>query len=381
MKREARIRRGQSCATDAREAARAFHREVAQDDMALVVFFCSSRYDLHALAYELRRLFAGTQVVGCTTGGEIGPMGCRDASISGASFPSGGFAATIGRVDRLRQFEFARGDAVAQDLLQRLESLEPAAAVHNSFALMLIDGLSVREEAVTRAVQSGLGAIPLVGGSAGDGESFGRTYVYADGEFRTDTAVLALFTTPVPFRTFKTQHFVPTDQRAVVTAADSERRRVIEIDGWPAVEQFARLVGATVDGLDSSRFAAHPMVVLIDGANYVRAIQTANADGSLTLFCAIEEGVVLRVARGVNLVEDLKRMFADLRAQIGEPELVIGCDCVLRKLEMVQRGFGGDVETVFRQNQVTGFNSYGEQYGGVHVNQTFTGIAIAQAGQ
>jgi hypothetical protein len=246
---------------------------------------------------------------------------------------------------------------------------------------MLIDGLSVREEAVTRAVQSGLGAIPLVGGSAGDGESFGRTYVYADGEFRTDTAVLALFTTPVPFRTFKTQHFVPTDQRAVVTAADSERRRVIEIDGWPAVEQFARLVGATVDGLDSSRFAAHPMVVLIDGANYVRAIQTANADGSLTLFCAIEEGVVLRVARGVNLVEDLKRMFADLRAQIGEPELVIGCDCVLRKLEMVQRGFGGDVETVFRQNQVTGFNSYGEQYGGVHVNQTFTGIAIAQAGQ
>ena len=50
MSIENRIRMGQSCATDAREAAREFHAAVAQPDRALVMFFCSSEYDLDALA-------------------------------------------------------------------------------------------------------------------------------------------------------------------------------------------------------------------------------------------------------------------------------------------------------------------------------------------
>jgi hypothetical protein len=34
------------------------------------------------------------------------------------------------------------------------------------------------------------------------------------------------------------------------------------------------------------------------------------------------------------------------------------------------------VEDILRDNNVVGFNSYGEQFGGIHINQTFTGIAI-----
>jgi hypothetical protein len=45
------IRVGHSCATQAREAVRQFHAEVAQPDgIELVLFFCSSQYDLDALA-------------------------------------------------------------------------------------------------------------------------------------------------------------------------------------------------------------------------------------------------------------------------------------------------------------------------------------------
>ncbi|HSK31943.1 MAG TPA: FIST N-terminal domain-containing protein, partial [Propionicimonas sp.] len=68
-----RIRRAHSCATDARDAAREFHAAVAQPHMALVIFFCSVDYDLVTLASEMRDLFAGVQVIGCTTAGEIGP--------------------------------------------------------------------------------------------------------------------------------------------------------------------------------------------------------------------------------------------------------------------------------------------------------------------
>jgi hypothetical protein len=204
--------------------------------------------------------------------------------------------------------------------------------------------------------------------------------VYFDGGFHADSAVLVLVTTPLPFRIFMTQHFVATEQRGVVTAADTERRIVAEIDGWPAAEAYARMVGADVHNLDPQRFAASPVVVPIGGTNYVRSIQKANPDGSLTFFCTIEEGVVLRAAQGVDLVENLEQAFAGIRAAIGRPQLVIGCDCILRKLEIAQRGLVERVEAVFGDNNVIGFNGYGEQYCGVHVNQTLTAIAIGEAG-
>lgn len=352
---------------------------MTQANMALVVFFCSSRYDLDDLAVEMARLFGGVEVVGCTTAGEIGPAGYRDHSISGVSFAVGSLVAATGRIDGLRRFEVARGHFLAQDLLRRLQGMEPGAGANNSFALMLIDGLSLREETVTRALQSALGQIPMVGGSAGDGLEFGKTHVYCDGSFHSDSAVVVLVTTRLPFITFKTQHAVSTDHRVVITGADPQRRLVSEIDGWPAAEEYARLVGREVKSLDPGGFAARPMVVVIDGMDYVRSIQKANGDGSLTMFCAIEEGLVLRVARCGDLVEDLEHTFADLRAAIGQPQVVIGCDCILRKLEITQRGLADRVEAVFRNHNVIGFNCYGEQYRGVHINQTLTGIAIGAA--
>ena len=372
-------RRAQSCATDAREAVREFHAGVTQPDMALVMFFCSSEYELDVIAEEMGHLFAGVQVVGCTTAGEIGPAGCRDHSISGASLSAHGFAAASGLIDHLQQFQTARGQTLVQDLMQRLESLEPTADANNSFALLLVDGLSMREEPVTSALQNALGEIPLVGGSAGDGLEFQKTLVYVEGAFHEDSAVLTLVTTPSPFRVFKTQHFVPTDQRLVVTAADAEHRIVREIDGLPAAEKYAKLAGVDVRDLDAMSFAVSPVVVMIDGTNYVRSIQKANPDGSLTFFCAIEEGVVLRVGLGVDLEENLEQTLAEIRDEIGPLELVLGCDCILRKLEIVHRGLVERVETTFRDNNVVGFDTYGEQYHGVHINQTFTGVAIGHA--
>jgi hypothetical protein len=369
------IRAAQSSATDARVAAREFHRAVQQPDMALVLFFCSSVYDRDELAAEMARLFAGVEVVGCTTAGEIGPAGYREGSISGASFAAAGFAAASGRIDGLHRFEIAQGRQVAQDVLQRM-SASGLADASNSFAFLLIDGMSVREEPVTRVLQSALGRVPLIGGSAGDGLSFGTTYVYSDGEFRSDSAVVVVVSTPFALRTFKTQHFISTDQRVVVTGADPERRVVTEINGRPAAEDYAQLVGATVESLDPAHFAAQPMVVVIDGTDYVRSIQKANPDGSLTFFCAIEEGVVLRAARCGDLVDDLDQTLAGLRDEIGELQLVLGCDCILRKLEVSQRGMNERVEALVHEHNIVGFNTYGEQYRGVHVNQTLTGIAI-----
>lgn len=370
------IRRAYTPAVDARIAAQEFYHDVAQPEMELVIFFCSSDYDLEALAKELNALFSGVRVVGCTSAGEIGPGGYRERGIAGVSFSPEVCTAVSGALDRLHQFEIAEGQTLGKRLLQELRAHTETATDQNTFALLLIDGLCLREEQVARTLQETLGKVPLAGGSAGDGMRFRKTYVFVDGSFRSDCALLTVVTTPLPFAVFKTQHFVSTDQRLVITEADPPQRVVKEINGLPAAAEYARLLGVTERELTPSRFAASPVVVLIDGNNYVRSIQHANADGSVTLYCAIDEGVVLRVAYGVDLVENLKAALVNLRTQIGPPQLIITCDCILRRLEIMQNKLEDQVGTILNNSNAVGFNTYGEQFHGVHVNQTLTGIAI-----
>lgn len=355
---------------------RELHAGIQQPDTELVIFFCSSLYDLDAIADEMNRLFAGVTVVGCTTAGEIGPVGYRAHSISGVSFSARVCSAVIGRIEQLQEFELASGRRFAQSLLQRLESRAPAADTSNSFAFLMIDGMARREEAVARSLQDGLGQIPLFGGSAGDDLKLARAWVFHQNKFRSDSAVLILVSSTLPFRIFKTQHFVSESERLVVTEAEASRRVVKEINGLPAAEEYARVIGVDVSDLNPERFAATPVVVAVDGTDYVRSIQKANPDGSLTFYCAIDEGLVLRVVRGVDLLGNLKHAFDDLRASVGPLQAVIACDCVLRNLEITQSGLKEAVGDVLHQNNAIGFSTYGEQFRGVHVNQTLTGIAF-----
>ncbi|HCM28889.1 MAG: FIST domain containing protein [Treponema sp. GWB1_62_6] len=376
MDAEDSIRRGQSTATDSRSAARELHGSIAQENAELILFFCSSEYDLDALADEMNRLFAGVPVVGCTSAGEIGPSGYRDRSLSGISFPASTFTAVIASMDDLANFNITEGQAAGHALLQELRKRAPDAGPDDSFAFLLIDGLSVREEQAARAFQNGIGKIRLFGGSAGDDVQFKSTWVFHDGAFHPNASALILVNTSLPFKIFRTQHFVCEEERLVVTEADAARRIVKEINGLPAAAEYARLVGVAVEDLSPSLFANSPVVVVVDGTDYVRSIQKMNEDGSLTFFSAIDEGLVFRVARGVDLLENLNRAFADLRKDIGPPQLTIACDCILRNLEITQRGLKESVGNIMRENNAVGFSTYGEQIDGVHVNQTLTGIAI-----
>lgn len=373
------IRAAHTTYQDPVEAARDFHQQVVQPDMALVLFFCSSRYDLERLGAEIRELFGSVPVAGCTTAGEIGPEGYRDHSISGLSFPADSFSLSAGLLGPLTSFEV--GDAQkATAQLKRQMPEGVAGSGDNPFAFLMVDGLSRREEPLIAAVNNALGGIPIIGGSAGDDLRFRETSIYFNGRFLNDHAVLLLLTSNCPVTTFKSQHFVATDRRMVITGADPERRCVTEINGLPAAQEYARLIGVDVEELNLDRFAFSPVVVLVNGEEYVRSIQRANPDGSLTFHCAVEEGLVIRIAEGIDLRENLVRDLAAVRHRIGPPQVILGCDCVLRNREVTHSHLKEAVGELMEASRVVGFSSYGEQYGSVHVNQTFTALAIGQPG-
>lgn len=381
------VKRGASTSADPRVAARELFAAIHDPDAALMLFFCSATYDRAALGAALREVFgAAAPLIGCTTGAEITPRGYLEGAITGVSLRGGDLAVHTERIDELADFTLARGEQAAERALAQLTvQLEARAGSHGAapsgrtaFGFLLIDGMSLQEDAVVSSIYSRLGDIQLLGGSAGDGVAFAQTHLYHQGAFRTGCALLTMIHTSAPFRIFKTEHFRPTAEKMVITGADPTRRLVTEINGRAAATEYARMAGLEVDDLSPLVFATHPVVVNIGNSLYVRSIQKVHADGSLTFFCAIDEGLVLTVARAVDLVQNLREAFDGVLREVGPPQLVLGCDSVLRYIEACQDGLRDELGQLLAAHNVIGFATYGEQYNAMHVNQTFTGVALGE---
>ena len=372
------IRKGTSSAHDPVQAARDLYAALYQPDIKLAIFYCTAEADLPALADELHKLFGDINLIGCTTAGEITPQGYLKGSLTGVSLASPTLDVAVQAIN-LESFNSTAGGATVANLLRQLGERDGLPAnPSDTFAFLLIDGLAMQEEQVVSCIHQHLQGIELIGGSAADDTRFSATHLYYQGSFKQNIALLSVVRTDLPFMAFRTQHFVHSKTRMVVTKADPVRRVVYEINGLPAAEEFARLVGKPLSDLSPLVFATHPVVVRVGGQYFVRSIAKVNDDASLTFFCAIDEGIVLTIAESVDMVDNLQHAFNEVRMTLGEPQLVLGCDCILRRLETERTGIKDKIGEIFSANNVIGFATYGEQFNAMHVNQTFTGIAIGR---
>ena len=372
------ILRGFSEEYEAAKAVADLHHQIAQGPEATIIFFASPHYDRAQLAVTLQDKFPGQTLIGCTTAGEITSEGYRENTLTGMSFSAVDFTINPVLIPGLKSYSMEDGEDIVRRGLSGLGLAIPTARSFptQSFAMLLIDGMSKQEELVVSSLNSFLDPIPLFGGSAGDNLEFKTTWVYLNGSFHTDAALLTLFNTVRPFKVFKLDHFMPTDQKMVVTEADPNTRLVMEINAEPAARAYAAMVGLEAQELSPLIFAAYPVVVKIGGEYHVRAIQKVEDDGSLRFYCGIDEGLVLTVAKGEDLASNLERNLMAVQQEIGQTDMILGFDCILRRLEAEQKQQTREVSDVLRRNKVIGFSTYGEQFRSMHVNQTFTGVAI-----
>ena len=84
---------------------------------------------------------------------------------------------------------------------------------------------------------------------------------------------------------------------------------------------------------------------------------------------------MLTVAKPQQIARHLDRKLTALTAH-GQPAAILGCDCILRRIEAEQMQVSRDVSDVLVAHRVVGFSTYGEQIGPLHVNHTMTGVAI-----
>jgi hypothetical protein len=345
-------------------------RGLGPGPFAEVLLFISPRADLAAVAAGAALRWPGVPVVGCTTAGEISADGYAEGQIVAMGLPAADFAVEVVFVPDLTALP---REALVADLIrarQRLAEARPGWS--GEFGFVMVDGLSLREDELASALAMGLGPVPLFGGSAGDGLRFGATFVLHQGRVHQNAAVLSFVRTACRVKVFSFDHLVPSDVRMVVTEADPLARVVRQINAEPAALAYARLLGK-----DAAQFtfAAHPVVVRLGGQHHVRSIQRMLPNGDLVFFSAIDEGLVLRLAEPMNMARHLDEALTGLAAN-GAPAAVLACDCILRRIEAEEKQMYGELSRILQRHRVTGFSTYGEQCGPLHVNQTMTGVAL-----
>jgi hypothetical protein len=362
--------------SDSEQAAAALTAQLGNMSPTIVVFFATVEHDGALIGDALRRRFPQAQVAGCSR---------TESSASTALVPVAwsrwhwGKRSSAKRlphwqssIKALRQALQAAAAALGEELGQPLRALDPQKWVGLGF----LEGATGREEQINEALGNVAPLLPFVGGSAGDRIRFERTWVYAKGQLSHNACALLVLQPARPFAIMKTCHFVATPVQTTVTKCDPDQRLIHELDGQPAVERYAELVGVPADKLEFLHYLSNPLGLMIDGEPWLRSVVRAKGT-SLFFACSVLEGMTLNVMRPKDILEDAATAFERATAPLGiTPRAAILFNCAYRMIEVQLKGISEDYHRALSQVPHIGCQSNGESYLG-HINQTLTGLVLS----
>ena len=361
-----------------RDVANEILANVKCDEIELLLFHTSTLFDLDTVAKEISARFPHVNIVGCTSAGEFNKNGYGTEKLLAVAFLKNEFSIATALVPNLGEVNFDEAHDIASGLRRALQGRERRYDTEQHFVISVLDGLTRHEEHFLETFATAFGNIPHLGGSAGDDLKLEATYVFYNGEFHRDAAVLLLVGTGKPFTVFSIDHINSPVSKLVVTHADPESRTVYEINGEPAAQYYASLLGMKAEDLTPDVFSMFPLAVMVGGKYFIRSIQKVDlATNAITFYCAVDIGIILTFVQLGDCIEALESKLDELRAQLGEPEFVYACDCFLRRLEIQQGKNDHEIRRLQQRYNVAGFNAYGEHIHSVHLNQTFTAVYFA----
>ena len=371
------IRRAVVPADSVAQVASELRHRLAPRAGEVVLVFASCRLDPEEVAPALAEALAPARVVGCTSLRELSGASMAGTVVAVVLGPPS-FAVGIGVAAELGTGPLgaARGAVVAaaRELGLGVEQLDGARHV----GVALVDGQSPWAEAFCLGSSAAAPRIGLVGGAASDDRlDRRRTAVFADGCCLRDAGVVVLLETARRFAVLLSEHMVPTELRVVVTGADPQRRRVSELDGYPAAPRYLELIrrlGAT-GPVGPTLVAEYPFAMYVDGRPYVRSIRDLVGD-ELALAAAVDRGAVLRIMRPSDLVARTAAALDDAQRRVGPLELLLTFSCTARNLEAERKGIRDALDRVYATAPVVGFDSFGEQFGPLLVNHTLVALAV-----
>lgn len=365
-----------SAACDGADPVAELAAGIGPGPFALIIILAAISADLPAILRRAREAWPRTGIAGCTTAGEICEGGYADGHIVAIAFPVSDFAAetvVINPVDAIdSRLVVSQLQQARRNLLKQHEDFP------HELAVLMVDGLSGREEQLIASLAGGLGPVPTVGGSAGDNREFNATHVFAQEAIHDRAAVLCLLRSKMRFKMFSFDGTRPSRTQMVVTRADTARRAILSINDEPAAQEYARLLNVPAEHLGPEIFATRPVLVRAGGHHHVRSIRKVAPDGSLIFFGAVAEGMVLTLSEECDIAAHLDDAMQELCRERA-PGMILGFDCIFRRIAGEGMQQVARINRILDRHRVAGFSTYGEQINSMHVNQTFTGVAFYDA--
>ncbi len=344
----------------------------------IIFAFHSTHQNPSEVASNLAKRYPDSLIAGCTTAGEwrTGHHQSHSLVLSGISSSKMRWAVEI--VDSLAEFNERTAETVYKSLLNKLNIDRSDLTPKRHFCIGLLDGMTGLDGSAVAAMANELGNVPFLGGVAGDDLKFEQTHIIANGAAISGGAIFVMAESDEPFTCIKHQHYVPGDRNVVITKADESELKVVHLDGKPAAERYAALLGIKVEDLNFQVFSDHPVIYRYGGESFVRSIHSVGEDGSLIFYCAIEEGMVLNLCEHRDMIDELQHSISALLEESGKAKLLFMCNCVFRRLEAEGKQQSQELakHATDAAIHVVGFDTYGELWNGLQINQTLVALAL-----
>lgn len=321
-------------------------KQIGQFEAKFIQFYASSSIDPEIISKEIYKAFNNIPTIGCTSSGEIISEKMLDNSL--VMMAMGAEIIEDCKIEILTDIK--NDQLVVDKAFSSFSSYyggEMAKLDTEKYVgLVLIDGLSGQEEKINERIGD-LTNVSFVGGSAGDDLKFKQTHIYANGKSYTNAAVLVLLKCNTKFEILKTQSFVSTNKKVVVTKADESTRTVMEFNGKPAVSEYASLVGVDKEKV-SSAFSRNPLGIVFEKDFFVRSPQKIDGH-NVVFYCSIMEGMELDILESRDIVPDTKKAIQDKKESLGSISAIVNFNCILRTLELKEKNQTEDYGLLFKE--------------------------------
>jgi hypothetical protein len=309
----------------------------------------------------LARAYPRSQLMGCSTSGEIFGTKISDHSVAAAVFrlQRGTVAGSQAEV-RSAEDSFAAGSKIATDL----------AGSDLRAVLLLSDGLKVNGSELVRGVNSVLpSSVSVTGGLAGDGSRFERTWVLRDGTPTVGlVSAVGLYGESLRIGHASRGGWDIFGPERIVTR--SRGNVLYELDGKPALQLYKEYLGERASGLPATAllFPLSLRATRADPKSLVRTVLAVDeSTQSMTFAGDIPQGFLAQLMKANfdRLIQGASDAASMLKTEpvAGSRILSIAISCVGRRLVLGERS-EEEIEAVLdvlpSNTRQIGFYSYGE---------------------
>ena len=363
---------------DVNDAVSEIKYKLAGEDVKLIVYFASYAYPSAELSQKMAEAFPGVETVGSTSCKEYSNEKLMRESIMAMAFGS----------DALKRFKVAVAENITKDqtaIPAAFESFSEEigccmrdADPSRYVGLVLINGMTDYEEIINDQLGN-LTNVPFVGGTAGNNFAGGTaadnmnlvdTYLFHNGKIYENSTILVLLEPTNGYYIQRMQSVEKTGK--LLTPTKVEGKTVVEFDNKPAVTAFSEALGIPEKEYIAN-FQRYMLGLVFDEEHIFLSLPWDINNTDLTFFSLVREGLPMHILKAVDILENSRVSFENIKKKCGDASAVIVFDCSSRIFSLQAENKTGEYVDVYKGIPTLGFGTIGESYIG---HTTYTAVVL-----